>query len=122
MANGNERTLAGETTPESTQAATPTTPQLDHSFTLQAVMELQKNVGELTSLVAGQQKFLDRLEQKLDTLERKVSRISHWVFAALLAASLLAAAGGYFLDKAWDYMLSQDTVVTQHPPTTNHPK
>ena len=101
------------TTPEGiTATSTPTSPQLDHSFTLQAVMELQKSVGELTSTINGVKESINRQERKLESMEEKLSAISHKVYAALAIALLLVTLSGYILDKAWD-IVAKDFSISQ---------
>jgi hypothetical protein len=85
--------------------AVPSSPHADHSFTLQAIMELQKSTGKLeaaieantaalTKLDAKIDKTTDRLETRIATLESKVSAISHKVYAAVTVGGFILAGIG----------------------------
>ena len=79
----------------------------DHSFTLQAIMEMQKAIGgisaEIKALSAGQQKF----ETKLDKMEDSLSTMSKQLYAAGVVIFIALAVGGFIVDKAWDLMDEQ---------------
>lgn len=79
----------------------------DHSFTLQAIMEMQKAIGgisaEIKALSAGQQKF----ETKLDKMEDSLSTMSKQLYAAGVVILIALAVGGFIVDKAWDLMAEQ---------------
>jgi len=79
----------------------------DHSFTLQAIMEMQKAIGgisaEIKALSAGQQKF----ETKLDKMEDSLSTMSKQLYAAGVVMLIALAVGGFIVDKAWDLMAEQ---------------
>lgn len=52
----------GPSTPDFLPASNPSPLMVDHSFTLQAVMELQRNVGGLTSSIQHLTVTLERIE------------------------------------------------------------
>jgi hypothetical protein len=56
-------------------------PMTDYSFTLQAIMELQKSVGALTEAVGGLKTNSAKQADKLDT-------ISHRIYAASVVLTL----------------------------------
>lgn len=107
-------------TPGSLPAATPQSyGMVDHSFTLQTVMELQKNVGALTSQVQHLAGVIEKLEgtvsgntekldQRLGGLEGDVravhTKVSLTGRVGLILAGLLSLAVG----AAW--AVSQDAI------------
>jgi hypothetical protein len=69
----------------------------EHSFTLQAVMELQKAVGHLTARI-------DELVKKVENQSDKLNSISHQIYAAWAILILLGIVGGFLLNHLWDPM------------------
>lgn len=87
---------------------TPSTAGLiDHSFTLQAIMELQKSNGNLTGAVSALKQSIDKLDNKLDKIEEKVSGVTHKIYAAGVVLAILVCLGGFIINKAWDLMIKQ---------------
>lgn len=87
-------------------------PGTEHSWTLQTVFELQKNVGQLTEAV----KHLD--EHSKDN-GKKLDRMSHIIYAAGVVLALLLAVGGWTLKIASDIAVSyfNNHQTTQQPIT-----
>ena len=69
---------------------------LDHSFTLQAIMELQKTLSEVVTKTDRLIADVERQGAKLDAVRQQISfvRGAVWVFGAI-SALLLALAGLY---------------------------
>jgi len=86
----------------------------DHSFTLQAVMELQKSTGHLTEAVAGLRRSVDSQADRLQGIEDKLSGVTHKLYAAGVVLALLLAIGGFIVNKAWDFMAAR--LVQFEPP------
>jgi hypothetical protein len=91
----------------------PYTSHQDHSFTLQAIMELQKSVGALeakqdTLIMAIREqgdrveKTLDRIGERIGKVEKELSEITKKIYAASAILAFLVAVGAFFVDKAWD--------------------
>ena len=85
----------------------------DHSFTLQAVMELQKSVGSLDAalrantaaiekLDARMDRMADRMDARIGNVEYKLSGITKKIYAATVILAILVAVGAFVVDKAWD--------------------
>jgi hypothetical protein len=74
---------------------TPSTPMLDHSFTLQAVMELQKSVAELSTKTERLIRDVENQVAKIDEVRHQISfvRGAVWVIGGLSALLVLASAG-----------------------------
>jgi hypothetical protein len=87
------------------QSSTPISPMVDHSFTLQAIMELQKSVGQLTEAVNTTRLALEKQNQQLGKIEEKVSSITHKLYAAGVVLAIALAMGGFLLNKSWDKAL-----------------
>ena len=85
----------------------------DHSFTLQAIMEMHKQIGSLTEAVnalkhAGEKSACrieaaeDKITQKVESLADKVSGLSHKIYAAGVVIAIFVAIGAFLVSKAWD--------------------
>lgn len=61
----------------------------DHSFTLQAVMELQKTVAVLGEKIDRMSADTRAIESKVDGVEGKVDKLSHWQSRLLGGAAVL---------------------------------
>jgi hypothetical protein len=84
-----------ETTPRQFGESTP--PQyamVDYSFTLQAVMELQKSVGQLTAR-------FDEFDKKLDRQSDKLDRVNRQMYAAWAVLIVLGVIGGFLINHLW---------------------
>jgi len=94
---------------------------VDHSFTLQAIMELQKSTGQLTSCVESLKENIDKQDKKLDNIEGTLSAITHKIYAATAILAILVVIGGFIVNKSWDLMINQlgssATVQTQQGST-----
>lgn len=99
------------TTPESfDRPSTPTGAGFhDHSFTLQALMELQRSTGELSAAIRSTTDAIEKLDAKVDRLEDKLSGVTHKIYAAGVVLAILVAVGAFVVDKAWDLMATQIT-------------
>lgn len=98
---------------------------VDHSFTLQAIMDLQKSNGQLTEAVSSLRLSIDKLNSKLDRVEGTVSGVKHKIYAAGVVLAILVALGGFMVNKAWDLMVKQVQIMdsrSAHSPTNNNPK
>jgi hypothetical protein len=100
MTSREERERGRETTPSKFGETTPQTyPGTDYSFTLQAVMEMQKAIGKLTQAV-------ETLTEKTNKHEEKIDKISHRVYAAAAIVSVFAVVAGFILNKLADAVIS----------------
>lgn len=84
----------------------------DHSFTLQAIMELQRSVGQLTGSVDSLRLSIDSQKEKINKLEEKLSGVTHKIYAAGVVLAILLAIGGFVVSKAWDMMAHKITSET----------
>jgi hypothetical protein len=66
---------------------------LDHSFTLQAIMELQKSVVELATKTDRLIKDVEGQGTKIDGIRHQISFVKGavWVIGGLIALAVLAA-------------------------------
>lgn len=71
----------------------------DHSFTLQAIMELQKSVSEMNANIGMLKSSVDNVKSKVDDLVSWKHRIIGGAF--VLGAFLSVFA--FFVGKFWDY-------------------
>ncbi|KAF3983260.1 MAG: hypothetical protein HFP81_00145 [Methylococcales symbiont of Hymedesmia sp. n. MRB-2018] len=96
----------------------PVTPQQmignDHSFTLQAIMELTKGTGELKSSIESLKSCVEKQELKIDKLETTVSTVTHKIYAATVVLAILVAVGAFIVNKSWDMMASQISSAQSH--------
>jgi hypothetical protein len=87
-----------ETPPDFPETTPPRPLMTDYSFTLQAIMEVQKAVGQLTARV-------DELVRKSDSQGATLNRISHQLYAAWVVAAIVIVVGGFLLNHLWDPMM-----------------
>lgn len=108
MANSNPDNNA--TTP-SLNEVTATQPNYtshhDHSFTLQAIMEMQKTLGGLCEKIDSLNTRINNFEKRLESVESTVSSMSHKQYAAGIILLMAIAIGGFIIDKAWDLVVEQ---------------
>lgn len=112
-----QRTRSSEqSTPDVTGDVT--TPQhfinADYSFTLQAVMELQKSTGQLTESINSLRSSVEKQTTKLEKLEDKLSAVTHKIYAAGVVLTILLAVGGFLVNKAWNLMAQQITFKNEY--------
>lgn len=86
-----------DVTPERFGETTPAFGREEHSFTLQAVMEIQKAVGQLTARI-------DELVKKADRQGDKLDSISHQIYAAWAILIVFGIIGGFLVNHLWDPM------------------
>ena|SRR5205823_2188682 len=105
MPREGQRGPAGER--ETTPSRGPeTNPQLypgpDYSFTLQAIMEMQRTLGELKQSVSTLTSQIDKHDTKLDEVSRKVyaAEIVLIVVGAIL--TILSGVVVWFINHAWN--------------------
>jgi hypothetical protein len=70
-------------------------PSADYSFYLQAIMELQKSMGQLTEAVSGIRSDIKDHGEKLDRFEKIL-------YAASAIGLGLVVVGGFLINKLWD--------------------
>jgi hypothetical protein len=88
----------GEREQETTPTRFPeTTPALtrDDSFTLQAVMDMQKTLG-------GVAKQIDSLDARVSKMSDEVSKHGKWIFAANVVLLIALGLIGFFAKVLWD--------------------
>ncbi len=90
-------------TPESVDR--PSTPNMsygsgDHSFTLQAIMELQKSVGEMNANLQAMKSSLDGVKAKVDDLVGW----KHKILGGAAAIAAVIAVLAFILGKASEYL------------------
>lgn len=66
----------------------------DYSLTLQAIIELQKNIGQLTERINT---LIGRVDKQGDTL----TTISRNIFAAWVVLAVFLTVGGFLINKLW---------------------
>lgn len=95
----NPKESGRETTPQRFPETTPQVyPGSDYSFTLQAVLELQKSVGQLQEAVGT---LKEQAKQHGDKLEKIAQRI----YAATAVLIVLGTIIGFLLNKGVDLLI-----------------
>lgn len=108
-----KRPSEGESTPQVPQS----TPQSvgygtgDYSFTLQAIMELQKSVGEMNATMSGMRTSIDSMKSKVDDLVGW----KHKIAGGAAVLGIVFAGLGFLLGKASDYVTIKGPVVAPTP-------
>lgn len=96
------------TPPETVASSTPPaySGHHDHSFTLQAVMEMQKSIGSLESTVATLVSKLDANKASMDELKKKVGTVEKVIYASGVVLILALSLGGWMLNTAKDFAMT----------------
>ena len=95
------------------------TPMIDHSFTLQAIMDVQKTLGTLDGKLGALVDRLDKLENRVSGLDDKLSGVTHKLYAAGVVLAIALAMGGFLLNKSWDRAI--DLLANQIKQGQQHP-
>src|SRR2546427_117787 len=82
--------------PEITPPATPQYTGSDYSFTLQAVMEMQKTLGGLTQAVTTLTNQLHSDDAKIDRIDSRIHRMEKIIYAASALVTVLLGIGVFF--------------------------
>jgi hypothetical protein len=82
----------------------PTVPMVDYSFTLQAIMEMQKSVGKLTEAVESLKEQTRGHGHKLDQIGKDVHAAK--VVIGVVGSLILVAAGflGWIINTLFQYL------------------
>ena len=91
---------ADATAPQAAPAVAPNYGIQDHSFTLQAIMELQRSLGELNANVVALKSSIDGVKNKVDDL---VSW-KHKIIGGVAVAGAVIAILTFAITKAADYV------------------
>lgn len=78
----------------------------DHSFTLQAIMEMQKSVGALESAVNGLTTQIGSQKQSMDDLKKKVGHVEKVMYAAGVILLIGLSLAGWLLSTAKDFAMT----------------
>lgn len=98
-------------TPPQTAPASPSYGLHDHSFTLQAIMELQSSFAELRS-------DLKNLKSSIDSTKSKVDDLVNWkhkILGGAIAFGVICTLLGFVISKAGDYITIKTPVQVTTP-------
>jgi hypothetical protein len=96
-----------DSVPQSLPMSAPMNHQ-DHSFTLQAIMELQKSVTALTVSV-------ESMQQSVDDIKGKVSKFEKILYAASVILIIALVIGGWLINTAKDFAMTHYRASLQAP-------
>ena len=88
----------------------------DHSFTLQAVMDLHKSTGALTATVDALLCSIEKQDGKISALEVTVGNVTKKIYAVGVVLAIVVAVGAFMIDKTWVIMVQQITATTATQP------
>jgi hypothetical protein len=90
-------------------------PMLDHSFTLQAVMEMQRSMGQQTEAIHQLGRTINALDSRAKSVEDELSKVNTRLAIAASILTILLVVGGYIIDKVWDsaWVLIADQIKKQ---------
>lgn len=111
-ASRTKRTTEAETVPQLPQS-TPQVGMPGHDFTLQAVMEMQKSIGEMNAK-------MDAMKTSLDGLKGKVDDLVGWknkILGGVAVLGVVIAGLTWVISKASDYVEVKTKQMTSDPPT-----
>jgi hypothetical protein len=95
------------TTPKEFAVTTPPqTPMLDHSFTLQAVMEMQKTLGELGVKIDRAIDDIKSQVAKVDEIRHQASFIKGGLAASVVFITFIIGIASWVLNAKWDAILN----------------
>jgi uncharacterized phage infection (PIP) family protein YhgE len=77
-------------------------PMIDHSFTLQSIMEVQRSIGQLTEAINQLGRSIETLDTRTKSVEEQIAKVNTRLAIAAAILALLLAVGGYIVDKVWD--------------------
>jgi hypothetical protein len=98
-AKQDRRDSESATNPKAFAETAPTAyPGTDYSFTLQAVFEMQKTVGQLTQAI-------ETLTHESRENTKKLSTVSHVIYAVGAVITVVGTILGLVLHGAWDIIL-----------------
>jgi hypothetical protein len=83
-------------------ANVPPPPMLDHSFTLQAIMEMQRSIGQQTEAINNLGNSINTLSSRTKSVEDETSKINTRLAIAASILAILLVVGGFIIDKVWD--------------------
>jgi len=130
MSKGQTKGGSQLTTPQPTAPSERSAYTADHSFTLQAIMELHKCNGQLTEAMNGMKVAFEKIETKLNNQAQEISGITHKLYAATVVIIIFITVSGFIINKASDLMIAQmnseqqaaQQPVLQQPPTLPSPE
>jgi hypothetical protein len=95
-----------DTSPREFAATTPpASPMLDYSFGLQAIMEMQKSVGELNANVNRLIVDVKGHGEKLEEIRHQSSFMKGGLAASVFFITAIVAVTGWILNTKWDAVL-----------------
>ena len=93
------------TTPREFATTTPQSPMLDHSYTLQAVMEMHKTVGEQSANIQRLITDVHGQGDKIDALRHQASFIKGGLAASVFFITVIIGIASWILNAKWDALL-----------------
>lgn len=108
---------------------TPVTPQFqphnnDHSWTLQAIMEMQKSIGSMEASVKTLAINLESQNKTFSELKEKITKVERTLYASGVVLLIALGVGGWLLNAAKDFALTQYKISAEaqaKPPQTPPP-
>jgi hypothetical protein len=85
---------------------TPRYAQSGHDFTLQAVMEMHKSVGELSAKVERLIGDVEGQSKKMDTLMHNASFIKGGIAASVVFITVIVGIASFILNTKWDALIT----------------
>ena len=89
---------------------------LDHSFTVQVVMELQKSVGQMDVKIG---RLIDDVKEQgssLDEIKHQASFIKGGIAAAVIFITGIVAAVSWMLSAKWDTVIAAINAINKVAP------
>jgi hypothetical protein len=104
MARGQRQGAQADSVPASMPSSLPTM-NGDHSFTLQAVMQMHKSMGSLEASIKNLSDAVDRQRASTDEVKKKLGNIEKVMYAAGVVLIIAVTAGGWIMNTTKDFAL-----------------
>lgn len=84
----------------------PSTPMLDHSFGLQAIMEMQKSLGQLNANVERLISDSKSHGDKIDAMRHQATFIKGGMAASVFFLTVIVGVASFILNAKWEALLT----------------
>lgn len=81
-------------------------------FVWKQLADIQQGMGRLEASLSQIQRAQEKVDEKMDKLEDRLSGVTHKIYAATVVLAILVGIGAFIVDKAWDLMSASIAIQT----------